>query len=524
MAKTNDIQYDPSINTVVDNNINKPTWDDFGLTSTLTTSTKKSKKATNNETYSTANSSIDVESLLTTNMKGVFGMPYQFMPSVDRRIDTMESNSDLNSMGKCSSFGRKYAEKIVSRMPLLFLTPGRPAFLKGFDSDSRGLLAEWVEDTIKGADIGDVGSVISKSGKFYSFEFAYAEYYKYVNSLLNPIAVLLGIGDVKIPYGNGTKHELATFEWERAVNNDFKGTFSAKESVPFYIDSENSISETFSNSSTDSSLAGKVNEKASEMREYKYIVNGIAGMDTWSSFTNLFSGLTSSMAGSDTRLLQAAGAGLDAVANGGKLIFPKMWDDSDFSRSYNIEFKFRSPDHDTLSIFLNILVPYFHLVAMAAPHQSVSINGLEAPFLVRGFYKGFFNCDMGLISSLSCTKGAEGQWNNDGLPTVMDVTITLEDLYSNMSISNAFGDGDGPIRGTISQKSVKEFIQNTNLIDYLCMTCALNLNTPEVERLVSVYAVLSKAKYLNYPNRVFTSLEEAVSNKISDIYSFLKVF
>lgn len=49
----------------------------------------------------------------------VMGMPYQWMENVDNRIPEL------------GGFGRKFHEKILSKMPLLVLTPGIPDFMAG---------------------------------------------------------------------------------------------------------------------------------------------------------------------------------------------------------------------------------------------------------------------------------------------------------------------------------------------------------------------------------------------------------
>ena len=66
----------------------------------------------------------NINSVIKYNNNGIFGIPYQFLPSVDARLE----NSEL---------GHKYTEKIVSRMPLLFLVPCKQKFMEGFNRDDR---------------------------------------------------------------------------------------------------------------------------------------------------------------------------------------------------------------------------------------------------------------------------------------------------------------------------------------------------------------------------------------------------
>jgi putative transposase len=89
-------------------------------------------------------------------------------------------------------------------------------------------------------------------------------------------------------------------------------------------------------------------------------------------------------------VLKGLSGNMTTVLSGGKLVFPELWSDSDCSRSYDIDLKLRSPDCDSVSVYMNIIVPFIHLLAMTAPRQ-MSANGYSAPFLVRAFYKGCFN-------------------------------------------------------------------------------------------------------------------------------------
>ena len=78
-------------------------------------------------TANNANMSMD---LITNSSRGIFGMPHQFLSNADRRLK-----------GSSKGFGRKYAEKIVSAMPVVLFTPGKPKFMNGFKkSDKSNIL------------------------------------------------------------------------------------------------------------------------------------------------------------------------------------------------------------------------------------------------------------------------------------------------------------------------------------------------------------------------------------------------
>ena len=432
----------------------------------------------------------DATNVLTTNLHGIMGMPYQFPSTVDRRLNS-------------SKFGRKYSEKIVGRMPLLFLTPGSANFMKGFgDEDKSAILSSLsLED-----DADASGILLGKNGRYFSFDFAYDSYYKFLNPMCQTVAKLLGIEEKEVTIGSYTA-KLKNYDWSKATNDDFSSYFSSAKSIPFYLDSEKNITETFGNSTRESSLTSQTNGFRSQAQDLKFALGAVTQAD-------LGSVLDLSGIGSEGGILDRISSGFTTVVQGGKLVFPKMWDDSDFSRSFSLSMKLRSPDHDTLSIYLNILVPYLHLVAMTAPHSDneyEASNGMRSPFLVRGFYKGFFNVDMGIINSLQATKGKECGWNDDGLPTEMDISIDLEDLYTNMfltDVGGVFGLGDA-----------KTFVNNTAEIDYLSNLAALNLAKPELIRKVELYNLLVGSTTVNLPNRIQRGFNQFITNKVADLYN-----
>lgn len=158
-----------------------------------------------NQKY-TQTSTIDAKDLLTTDMNGIFGMPYQFMPTVDRRLTG-------------TSFGRKYSEKIVGRMPLLFLTPGHQAFMSDFKKQEKKNIMQSLAD--KANDI-DPNILVRESGRYYTFKFDYKEYFNYVNPMCQNVAKLLGIGKTKVTIG-GVNKKLEEFDWSRTLNDNFSG-------------------------------------------------------------------------------------------------------------------------------------------------------------------------------------------------------------------------------------------------------------------------------------------------------------
>lgn len=431
------------------------------------------------------------------SVRGIHGLPYQFLPNTDRRLPG-------------SNFGRKYSEKIIAKMPLLLLTPGVPKFMATYSSKDKTNLLSYL--TGKGnKDDGILDKIVNNgkdgNSKFYSFEFAYKQYYACVNPMLQRIARFLDIQDMKI---DGTV--LDRYKWENYTNEAFKGFVSSRESVAFYVDSETQISESFSNSTSQSMLAQSVNGLSEMGKEMQFLLGGVAGVEfdalkeenrgevlaDFDAFADKFARVI------PKNLMNKVSNGFLTVASGGKMIFPEIWQDSKFSRSYSISIKLRSPESDNFSLFMNILVPLVHLICLAAPRQ-MGANSYQAPFLVRGFYKGFFNCEMGIIESLNIRKGEKGKWSSSGLPTIVDVEISLKDLYDVMTITQ--------------DDNVLDLLNNTALLDYLANMCGININKPDVLRSLDIYYTQLTNKVIDTVTfKGFLGVEQALTNLVGSIF------
>lgn len=433
------------------------------------------------------------------NVRGIHGMPYQFMSSVDTRpVDSSSSEAGQYN------FGRKYTEKILTRLPLLLLTPGRPKFMKEFSDSSKKNILNYIrtKDTSAAIDsLFDSGEV----GKLYSFESSYKEYYGFVNPMCQRMSRYLGIHDKTI---DGTK--LSIYKWENYTNSAFRNFISSKENIAFYIDSDTQVSESFNNSTSESSLSGTVNSLSDTARELQFMLRGFAGfefdalkddsaIEDFNTWIEKHTGIL------PTRLLNNMKQGIQSVVNGGKMIFPEIWSDSSFSRSYRISIKLRTPDADNLSWFMNIGVPMIHLICLVAPHQ-LGPNGFQSPFLVRGWYKGFFNCDMGIITDMEISKGDKGRWTLNGLPTEVDISFTMKDLYQILTL-------------TSKDDKISDLLSNTAMLDYIANMCGINVYKPDLERAIDlVYMTIKNEVVDTITFNGFIGVENALSNMINSIF------
>lgn len=490
--------------------------DEYKLSTTYTQ--EELQSMFNNSTgVSSYNYDSTISSIMSTTTNGIEGLPYQFLESADRRI--------TETVG--AGVGRKYADKIFSRLPLLFLTPCEPLFMGDFDTGD--------QDTIASALLGNVvdnlQGAISETGKYYTVAYNYDEYYAYLNTMLACVSAYLGVYNEEISI-NGSTKKIGTISWNTELNNSFKTFFSSAENIIFYLDGLNSVSESFSNETTESSLASQINGYADNVNELKFLFgsHGNAAAEIMNSASEIsgnigtmLSGAASALGGGIVESL--ANGGVHSILNGGKIIFPEIWSNSNFDRSYSIEIKLRSPDHDSLSIFLNILKPYCKLLCLTLPRQlyndankETDPNTYGAPFLVKAYSKGLFNIDMGIISSLSVTKGAECCWNDDGLPTQIDITLEVKDLYSHMAMS-AISYGGLNVMNVAS--SFKGIINNTAYIDFLANMAGLNIAQMEMGRRITLLMYLSQTYVNTAAQGIFLRFDNAITNIANKIYNIL---
>ena len=417
------------------------------------------------------------------------------MTSVDPKIDG-------------TMFGQIYAEKVIARMPLLLLAPGKVNFTRAYKSkdDAAQSILAYIDDAV---GVDELAQATTNSGRYYAFEYDYVDYYKHVNAMCMSGAYFLGIENAQIKVGD-TYKSIKDVDWGDFGTDTYKKILSNREYVAFYIDSASQVNETLSNSTTESQLASKINSFSDTGREISFLLGATTGAEFAESYGSkelIDQAMATIQSISDqylngNKLFEDIGKNFATIACGGKLIFPEIWSDSEFSNSYDINIKLRTPDGDKLSWFLNIYVPLAHLICLTAPREASDAgpNGYISPFLVRGFYKGLFNCDMGIITNLSITRGREKAWTLDGLPTEVDVSLELKDLYKMLAIT--------------PYTSAGSFVNNIGLMDYIANMCGININEPDLTRSIEIYCMLKGYKLTHITSDLWKSAEQYIANRI----------
>lgn len=468
----------------------------------------------------------------------ILGVPHQFLPTADMRIDSDPSKdgSDIND----GVFGYCFAKDIFIEKPIVTLMPGTTNFLPDMSKADKesfaSLLSDYQNDkTAAGVLDNIMASFDAGNVRYYDFKSDYSSYIRYVNLMCRVASVYMGLGDRKGP--NGTKyksydwatyqqyndydipHRLkdlqpftleANLQWiTDQVNNLGTEMFLGyKQYVHFYVDTSTSASESISNTTQKSQLEGMFDTAEGFAKEATMILNSVSdGIDFVTGFLDKATDAIGTLANTITfgHFKDMLTVGGKEVIHGANLIYPEIWMDSEYSKDFSITVDLVSPYGDDESIYLNIIVPMIHLMAFALPRQSTA-NSFISPFLVRGYSKGWFSCDMGIVSSISFDKGPDQSWTVNGLPSRVKVTLNIKDLYSKLMMTPAH-------RPDL-------FFTNQGMIDYLGSMCGLDLTRPNIiTKMETIKALLSEYKPTNLLSSARRSFTQGINNKIQNILS-----
>ena len=448
-----------------------------------------------------------------SSIRNILGAPHQFMPITDYRAD-----------GSVDGLGFMYIEHIVKNIPLLLVQVGVPKFMPEATSASRASIISSLASG--GGSIDD-----NISGKYYTFDEKTVDYFNYVNIMLRAAAVFLGIDGEKIDGVPLSKMNWMNYSSDSGIYRDMNVSsfgsglaqkFGYTNTVALYASVGESTQDSFSTSTAPSQLEGMINSVSDQAREMNFLFGSFSavGMDGETA-SNALSNTLGSLGGmlGSSGILSSIANKAQVIAAGGRLVFPKIWSDSRFSRSYSCSMKLVSPSGDKLSIFLNLLVPLYHILAMTLPRNPPDVpNAGQAyisPFLVRAYYKGAFNIDMGIISSLSITRGAEAEWTIDGIPTVIELSFDIEDLYEGFFMS-----GGNLTEGSGGNGSI---LSNITELDYIANSCGINVRSNEQKRALQLYYTITFENSISdiiYQQGLY-SITNKITNLINNLLSFI---
>lgn len=418
-----------------------------------------------------------------STLREIYGIPYQFTNLTDPRVTGAATFSFEQD-----KIGRKYNEMIFRRMPTLILQAGVPDFMQGFSDEAAAKISGMILGKLPGTNEDMIEATMKNAGKYYGLKLMPNEYFDAVNAQCRAMAVLLGLENESITI-NGYTDNLRSYNWANVCGSRMWGYYAG--AVQFYINSDAQVTETFGNGTTQSQLANKMNQLGATASEMQFLLGGMGkytGFNTWENFGQ--EALKTGDARNATGLFDTLVNNISTLMAGGRMFFPEIWNDSQFMRQYAVSIKLDSPDCDDLSIYLNILVPLAHILGFVQP-RFTGTNTYISPFLVRGFYKSQFHIDMGIITGCEIKKGDVGAWTQSGLPTQIEVDLTIKDLYNVLAMA--------------LQNGTADLIGNPMQLDYLANLCGINIAEPDFMRTIKLWFAL----------RGLTRIEDNVRNMYS---------
>lgn len=451
----------------------------------------------------------------------LFGGPPSYTPQVDPRV-AVNGNSDY-------TIGRTMAETLYANPTIISITPGkvhvRPlGTLMSSDTGINSLVDTIVNENASKGAVQNLYERMNGAKYFYDFASAWGEYTNMVNLLCRVMAILIGIGDKPV-MGTTTPYKYYNYTgWQQKnpsnTNSsggilgrifgwiDEKGDeiFVDKSNyVHFYggtsTDSSDSISTTTRESSIQSRLESLFTD---EMKDIAFLAGDLGSSltkDVKDSITEAFSaeGLD---VGSGWADMLTKGIG---YLSGAKMVFPQFIDEFSYGKDITVNCRFVSPYGDPESIMEYCFIPLAHVMAFSMPRQE-SRNTYKAPLLVRGYSKGFFNTDMGVVTSLRINRGGPDNmsWTADGLPTEIEVTFDITPLYSSLFLS--------------STSNPTNFMYNDGLIEYLCTICGADMAADSISTKINLFSTLAVDTVKDIPSSIIQSIwRDGLGNIINNI-------
>ena len=296
-----------------------------------------------------------------------------------------------------------------------------------------------------------------------------------------------------------------------SIATSLYATISNMQYVRFCVDPTSGFTENYNNETGTSMLKGAFDNGSDVLKEVSFIINSGGAGENADGFKELINSATDSLSnalnGNNvtsilSRLLNLTGN----VIKGSNVIMPDIYKSSSRPTSYQFTVHLKAPYGNKLGIYMDNLVPLMHLVCLAIPKQSTA-NTYDSPFLVKAFMDGVCNINLGMITDLQVNKTvSEQSWTVDGMPNEIDVTFTITDLYSDLTMS--------------PQENPILFLNNTSLIEYLANTCGMSLVTPKISTKIGMAIHTIKNRLTDVPQNVANVFQEQVSYAIRGITGF----
>ena len=442
----------------------------------------------------------------------VHGMPFQYTAITDRRTNSGTTygqeplTDDAVTSGDMDMYGRSFAGDIAANMPIAVIVPGTPKFLTnikqsifGYGGDSENTSAQeaWLPlfSNLTDTELTDAIEKLmdgnNDSYQYYSIEVNTTEYFNFVNALCQTTARFMGLTD--FTYRGKTCDKFNWKTYNTAADQDysiFQEVAGLNDGVSFAFDPMSSVSDSMSNSTGESQFAGMFNDISAKARELEFMLGSTALSDSGifdfvdtTDYTAQVATIGDGLLSGITNPMSVIYAFIKNASHGMNVRFPQLWQDSSFSKSYDLDMRFITPYATAFCKWRYVLVPFLHIFTFVAPQSKDSVINYSRPFLIKAYSRGYFNVEMGIIDTIQWKRFGDGDMiGEDGIPTQMDVSVSFMDLYQQLAISMF----NGEITGDVSRMAI--FFNNTGLMDLLGSLSGVNTNRFNLGERLSLYA------------------------------------
>ena len=242
--------------------------------------------------------------------------------------------------------------------------------------------------------------------------------------------------------------------------------------VSFIVDWEQHVSESFSSSTKQSSIADTMNATAQTNRDRMYSLAG--GHISDSAFGTLLQGIVGGVTELASDAARMVGfSGLSQLGGKAFVDIPDFWDSSSSSfptSSYSIHLG--TPYGNSISVLLNIMPTLAMILAGAVP-RSTGKSSYGSPFLCRLWQRGRTQIQLGIITNLSITRGTGNVgWNIHNQAIAIDINFTVTNLNKilHMPVSTDISLGSIITKGYTSMCD-----EDTPFTDYMGILAGLKM-------------------------------------------------
>lgn len=233
----------------------------------------------------------------------------------------------------------------------------------------------------------------------------------------------------------------------------------------FYVNYTGSASESFTNSTGEIGLSEKMKSLSSAGRNVMF---DMAGGNVASGVGEVVNGVKNVMAGALDSISMGLSSVVSTITGGGYVDIPKRWMDSEMSLpTINYEMQLISPYGNTLSQLQNIYIPLAMIMAGSLPLQAGKAS-YTSPFLCSLYSKGLQNIKLGMITSLTITRGTSNLgFNKYRKPLAIDISFTVTDFSQRMtapvdnslfSLFNIVPQDDTPLGNYIATVASRDYL------------------------------------------------------------------